>query len=87
MPRRSAKERDFAVNALRVVEQAIHEHLDGTPLKDQNTVKKPAAVIAGKEGGKRGGPARAIKLTPDQRKSIAVKAAQARWSKAVKAKD
>ncbi len=31
--------------------------------------------------GSKGGKARALKLTPDERKDIAVKAATARWSK------
>ncbi len=33
------------------------------------------------ELGRRGGQARAAKLTPEQRREIAKKAAQARWSK------
>jgi len=43
--------------------------------------KNPAAVALGKLGGKKGGPARAAKLTPEQRKEIARKAAEARWSR------
>jgi hypothetical protein len=62
---------DFAQNALRVVGQAT-----GSPLK-----KNPAAVALGKLGGLKGGKARAEKLTPNQRKAIARKAAKARWSK------
>ena len=41
--------------------------------------KNPAAVALGRLGGKKGGPARAKKLTPEQRSEIARKAAQARW--------
>lgn len=41
--------------------------------------KNPAAVELGKLGGKKGGKARADKLTPEQRKAIAQKAARARW--------
>ena len=37
---------------------------------------------AGQLGGLKGGKARAEKLTPEQRKEIARKAAQKRWSKA-----
>jgi len=33
MPTRSSEDRDLAINALRVVEQAIGEHLNGGPLK------------------------------------------------------
>ena len=39
MHKRSSTDRDFAVNAFRVVEQAIGEHMDGTPLEDPNAVR------------------------------------------------
>ena len=45
----------------------------------QDTGKNPHAVALGKLGGKKGGKARAAKLTPEQRSEIARKAAQARW--------
>lgn len=79
MPRRSSKGRDFAVNALRVVEQAIGEHMDGTPLEETDAGKNQAAVALGRLGGKKGGNARAAKLSPARRKAIAKKAAAARW--------
>lgn len=41
--------------------------------------KNIAAVILGHLGGKKGGPARAKKLTARQRSEIARKAAKARW--------
>jgi len=44
--------------------------------------KNPAAVALGRLGGKKGGPARAAKLTAEQRRDIAQRAAQARWDKA-----
>jgi len=44
--------------------------------------KNPAAVALGRRGGKKGGPARAAKLTPEQRSESARKAVQARWLKA-----
>jgi hypothetical protein len=40
----TSKDRDFAVNAFRVDEQAIGEHIDGTPLENPNAGKNPAAV-------------------------------------------
>ena len=43
--------------------------------------KNPAAVALGKRGGKKGGPARARKLTPERRSEIARKAVQTRWAK------
>ncbi len=44
--------------------------------------KNPAAVALGRKGGKKGGPARAARLTPKQRSESARKAVQARWSRA-----
>jgi hypothetical protein len=49
------------VNAFGVVEQAIGEHMDGTPLEDLNAGKNPAAVALGRLGGMKGGKARADK--------------------------
>jgi hypothetical protein len=43
--------------------------------------KNPAAVELGKRGGQKGGKARADKLTPEQRREIARRAAHARWKK------
>jgi hypothetical protein len=48
----------------------------------QATEGKPdesAAQVSGRAGGKKGGSARAAKLTAQQRSEIARKAAQARW--------
>jgi hypothetical protein len=42
--------------------------------------RNPAAVELGRLGGKKGGTARAAKLSPAQRKKIAKKAAQERWA-------
>lgn len=73
MPSRPVKDRDFAVNAFRVVEQAIGERMDGTPLE------KPKPLSGRAIGGKKGGTSRAKSMTQDQKRKIAVKAAQARW--------
>lgn len=78
MPKRS-KDHDFVTVARRVVEQAIGEHLDGTPLEDPDAGKNHTSIAFGREGGKKGGKARAEKLSPEQRSAIAKKAAQARW--------
>ena len=43
--------------------------------------KNPAAVALGKLGGAKGGKARAAKLTAEQRREIAKRAAAARWRK------
>ena len=42
--------------------------------------KNPAAVQLGRLGGKKGGPARAAKLSAKKRQQIARKAARARWA-------
>lgn len=77
MPKRSSKDHDFAV-ARNVVEQATGEKLTGGPLPPEPG-KNPAAVALGRLGGKKGGEARAAKLTPEQRREIARKAAAKRW--------
>lgn len=81
MPARSsrARDHDFAVNALRVVEQAIGKHLDGIPLEDPKAGKNPNAVALGRLGGQKGGKARAARLSAEQRRDIARRAALERW--------
>lgn len=81
MPRRSSKEHDFVTVARNVVEQAIGERMDGTPLESPDVGKNPHAVALGKLGGKIGGAARAARLSPGKRKEIARMAAKARWEK------
>lgn len=56
----------------------------GTALEAEQTDgsgKNPAAVALGRLGGKKGGPARAAKLSKKRRSEIAKKAAAARWKK------
>jgi hypothetical protein len=73
---------DFAMTALHVVEQAIGEKWDGSPLDDPNAGKDPKAIARGRAGGLKGGRARAMMMGPKMRKRIAKKAAKARWKKA-----
>ena len=79
--KRQKKEHDFAVNALRVVREATGqaEQKQEKPLPTEG--KNPNAVALGRLGGLKGGKARAAKMTPEQRKEIARKAATKRWSK------
>jgi hypothetical protein len=79
MPTRLSKDHDFVTVARRVVEQAIGEHLDGTPLDDPKSRKNPAAVALGRLGGSKGGKARARTLSAQRRREIAKNAANARW--------
>jgi hypothetical protein len=78
---RSSKDHDFMAIGRRVVEKAIGEKLSGEPLDDPNAGKNPRAVARGKAGGVKGGAVRAAMLTPTERKTIATKAAKARWGK------
>lgn len=48
---------------------------------EAHIVKNPAAVALGRLGGLKGGVVRAKRLSPEQRKEIARKAARARWGK------
>lgn len=74
------KDHDFAINAFRVVQEAVNpKHLDPEPELVEG--KNPYAVILGRRGGLKGGKARAAKLTPEQRTEIAKKAATKRWGK------
>jgi hypothetical protein len=80
MNKRKKKEHDFAVNAFRVVQEATGQ----MPEPEERHVlsfegKNPNAVALGRLGGLKGGKARKEKLSPEQRKEIARKAAQARW--------
>lgn len=78
-PKRTGTAHDFTTVARRVVEQAIGEKLDGSPLDDPLKGKNPAAVALGKLGGAKGGAARAKALSPTKRREIAQRAANARW--------
>lgn len=68
MPKRSSK--DINQMAAEILRAATEE-----------PGKNPAAVALGRRGGKKGGKARAERLTPQQRAEIAQKAAAARWAK------
>lgn len=76
MPTRSSK-LDVSQLAKRILDEATGDE----PKTEPPPVKNAAAVALGKLGGKKGGAARAAKLTPKRRKEIARKAALARWGK------
>lgn len=77
MPKRSNPKPDFMQVARQVVEQAIGEKIDGSPL--ETDTRNPHAVALGKIGGKKGGKARATVLSAAKRRAIAKKAARSRW--------
>ena len=76
--KRKKKESDFAITAFRVVQEATGQ----IEPKTKKTRKEYDYKALGHKGGLKGGKARAEKLTAEQRKEIAQKAAQARWTKA-----
>jgi hypothetical protein len=74
MPKRSSKPKDPSEIARHVLDTVVP---DAEPKPEKN----PAAVALGRLGGLKGGKARAAKLTAEQRKDIATKAATSRWNK------
>ena len=79
MPSRSSsRSRDADQLAQHIVDIATGEAVDRD--KEQRP-KNPAAVSLGRLGGSKGGRARAEKLSPERRREIARKAAQARYGK------
>jgi len=80
MPKRSSKKPSLShLNQLAaaIVREATEEDITPEPTPGKN----PHAAALGRLGGKKGGPARAKKLSPERKKEIARKAAQARWAK------
>jgi hypothetical protein len=78
MPKRSRKPADLNQLAASIVDDATN----GATPADPNDEKDPAAVALGRRGGVKGGKARAAKLTAEERRESARRAAVARWSKA-----
>jgi hypothetical protein len=83
MPKRSSSKKprpteDENQAAYRVLREVIEKH---DPEAEDQPEKNPAAVALGRLGGKKGGPARARKLSAKRRAEIARKAAKSRWSK------
>ncbi len=83
MPERSSKRKPRDPNQLAasIVDEATQEEAEEAVQEapEDTSGKNPAAVALGRLGGKKGGKARAAKLTPEQRSEIARKAARARW--------
>jgi hypothetical protein len=79
-PKRLPPQRGADTNqaAFRIMQQATAER---EPEPTAPPAKNAAAVALGRLGGKKGGAARAAKLTPEQRSESARKAAAARWKK------
>jgi hypothetical protein len=78
MLERSRKKRPRDVNQLA---KKIVDLTTGDVEPNDEPKKNAAAVELGRLGGKKGGVARAAKLSPERRKEIALKASKARWEK------
>ena len=81
MPKRSSRgkpPRDLNQRVAAIVAGATSEPAPAEPVEPE---KNPAAVALGRLGGRKGGKARAAKLTAEQRSEIARRAAQARWNR------
>ena len=72
MPKRSRKP---SPDPVRAAYEAVNQLTGSAPRPPKN----PHAVALGRQGGRKGGPARARKLTKKQRSESARKAAEARW--------
>ena len=86
MPKRSSKKKrpvDPNQLAKAIIDEATSEEQPHATADDENKDKtdgkNPAAVALGRLGGKKGGPARAKKLSKKRRSEIAKKAAESRW--------
>lgn len=78
MPKKPKNPTDLNQRAKSIVDLATEEN---AYQESEDSGKNAAAVALGRLGGKKGGKARAKKLTPEQRKEIAQKAAKSRWGK------
>ena len=79
---RKKKAHDFAVTAFHVVQEATGGGPQAQPEPEPTAEERHnAAALLGRRGGLKGGKARAAKLTPEQRREIARKAARSRWAK------
>jgi len=70
---------DFNETAFRIMQAATGE--GPKPEPPGSGEKNPDAVKRGRQGGKKGGKARALKLSADERKRIARSGSRARWNR------
>ncbi len=79
MIKKPKRPRDLNVRAKLIVDLATGDAEEPEEPTPEEQGKNPHAVALGKMGGAKGGRARASKLTPEQRREIARKAAESRW--------
>jgi hypothetical protein len=84
MPKRSSSDRQQSDDPI-LVATRVFEQMTGEPYNAKNGLppgtKNPAAVLLGRLGGKKGGPARAKALSAAKRRAIAKRGARARWKR------
>lgn len=73
-PKRPARPRDLNQLAKALVDEAT-----GDASEPQQDTRDPHALALGMKGASKGGQARAARLSPEQRKEIARRAAMSRW--------
>ncbi|MCX6004910.1 MAG: hypothetical protein NT082_04485 [Chloroflexi bacterium] len=78
--RKKKQDHDFSINAYRIVQELTKDTEIVQVEAVQIEGKNPNAVALGRLGGLKGGKARAEKLTAEQRREIAKKAATKRWA-------
>ena len=71
---------EYRPRDLNRLSKTIVEIATGDQENKLTELKNPHAVALGQLGGKKGGEARALSLTPERRQEIARIAAEARWS-------
>ena len=83
MPKRSRMSPKEDVNELAfdIVARATDPNAPKEPTAAEQAALSMAAALLGSLGGKKGGPARAAKLSAKRRKEIASRAARTRWKK------
>jgi hypothetical protein len=77
MPKRSSKKKD--AEPQQIARRVLDAVVPDAEVPRKKASKNPAAVALGRLGGKKGGPARAEKLSAAKRSEIASRAARARW--------
>jgi hypothetical protein len=78
VPERSRKKRPADLNKLAA--SIVKDATDPQPEPTVDEVRAAARAL-GSRGGKKGGPARAAKLSAEKRAEIAQRAAKARWTR------
>jgi hypothetical protein len=79
MPKRSSTSKDGNRAADAAVHPLADSQADTQPDNRDVAARQQAARLLGSVGGKKGGPARARKLSKARRSQIAKKAARVRW--------